>query len=632
MQKPKGPRSLRLAANIPGQTARRGPFGVRPLAALRRALAPLSEKAGLVAAAPPVPIREIIRRFWPDLRADRWLLLLGLLAVAALPAIMTIEVWLFQILVDSVLVPQVLGPLGWLALAYLVLNLCSGGLSYTDEYVAARVGGRFLVRLRSRLFAHLHRLSLPTLDRRHLGDLVSRLSGDVAAIESLFVSGLTSVVSAVFQLVFFIGALLLLDWQLALASLVLAPLFWGTARFYAGRLKRASREKRRRTGSLSSIAEESLSSAALVQSHGLQTQEADRFHSQADDVYEAELAAAKLRGLYPVVVHLFELAGMLAAIVLGAWAMADGRLTLGGLLAFLAYLGMLYRPVQELGDIAGVIFSASAGAERVLELLDTPAGITERPGARGLHRVRGRLDLESISYHYPEAPAPTLRNADLRVHPGEVVALLGPSGVGKSTVAKLLSRLIDPDAGAVRLDGHDLRDLRLSTVRAAIGVVLQETLVFDASIRDNLLLGRPTATEVEMTWALGQVDALDFVHALPDGLDSRVGQKGRSLSGGQRQRIALARTLLRDSPVLILDEPTNGLDSATAGRVLPDCWPGAPWCLSPMTPRWLRWPTAPCTSKAGRSTAGRSTAGTATGVGSTAGKSSGQPTPPPPLR
>jgi len=536
---------------------------------LRRALAPLSEKAGLVAAAPPVPIREIIRRFWPDLRADRWLLLLGLLAVAALPAIMTIEVWLFQILVDSVLVPQVLGPLGWLALAYLVLNLCSGGLSYTDEYVAARVGGKFLVRLRSRLFAHLHRLSLPTLDRRHLGDLVSRLSGDVAAIESLFVSGLTSVVSAVFQLVFFIGALLLLDWQLALASLVLAPLFWGLARFYAGRLKRASREKRRRTGSLSSIAEESLSSAALVQSHGLQTQEADRFHSQADDVYEAELAAAKLRGLYPVVVHLFELAGMLAAIVLGAWAMADGRLTLGGLLAFLAYLGMLYRPVQELGDIVGVIFSASAGAERVLELLDTPAGITERPGARGLHRVRGRLDLESISYHYPEAPAPTLRNADLRVHPGEVVALLGPSGVGKSTVAKLLSRLIDPDAGAVRLDGHDLRDLRLSTVRAAIGVVLQETLVFDASIRDNLLLGRPTATEVEMTWALGQVDALDFVHALPDGLDSRVGQKGRSLSGGQRQRIALARTLLRDSPVLILDEPTNGLDSATAGRVLP---------------------------------------------------------------
>ncbi len=569
MLKPKGPRRIRLAARTPGQTTRRGPFGVRPLAALRRALAPLSEKAGLVAAAPPVPIREIIRRFWPDLRADRWLLLLGLGAVAALPAIITIEVWLFQVLVDNVLVPQVLGPLGWLALAYLALNLCSGGLSYTDEYVAARVGGKFLVRLRSRLFAHIHQLSLPTLDRRRLGDLVARLSGDVGAIESLFVSGLTSVVSAVFQLVFFIGALLLLDWQLALASLVLAPLFWGTARFYAQRLKRASREKRRRTGSLSSIAEESLSSAALVQSHGLQAQEAERFQLQADDVYEAELAAAKLRGLYPIVVHLFELAGMLAAIVLGAWAMADGRLTLGGLLAFLAYLGMLYRPVQELGDIVGVIFAASAGAERVLELLDSPAGITERPGARSLHRVRGRLDFESVTYRYPDASGPTLRDADLRIHPGEVVALLGPSGVGKSTVAKLLGRLIDPDGGAVRLDGHDLRDLQVESVRAAIGVVLQETLVFDASIRDNLLLGQPAATDAELTWALEAVDALDFVENMPGGLHARVGQKGRSLSGGQRQRIALARTLLRDPPVLVLDEPTNGLDSATAARVLP---------------------------------------------------------------
>ncbi len=162
-----------------------------------------------------------------------------------------------------------------------------------------------------------------------------------------------------------------------------------------------------------------------------------------------------------------------------------------------------------------------------------------------------------------------MRDADLRIHPGEVVALLGPSGVGKSTVAKLLGRLIDPDGGAVRLDGHDLRDLQVESVRAAIGVVLQETLVFDASIRDNLLLGQPAATDAELTWALEAVDALDFVENMPGGLDARVGQKGRSLSGGQRQRIALARTLLRDPPVLVLDEPTNGLDSATAARVLP---------------------------------------------------------------
>ncbi|MBA2414366.1 MAG: ABC transporter ATP-binding protein [Geodermatophilaceae bacterium] len=516
-----------------------------------------------------MPIRVVLRRFWPDLRPDRWLLLTGLVAVAALPALQAVEIWLFQVLVDTVLVPQVMGPLVGICIGFVALNLLSGALSYTDDYLAARVGGAFLLRLRSRLFAHLHQLSLPALDRRRLGDLVSRLSGDVAAIESLFVSSLTSAVSATFRVLFFTGALLLIDWQLALAALLLAPLFWSLARAFANRLKQASREKRRRTGSLSSVAEESLGAAALVQSHGMQEEESQRFDRQAEDVYEAELAAARLRGAYPVVVDFFELMGVLTAIGFGAWALVDGRLTLGQLLAFLAYLGLLYSPIQQLGSVVASVFAASAGAERVLEMLDTPAGVTERRSARRLNRVVGRLAIETVSYSYPESARPAVKGLSVIVQPGEVVALVGPSGSGKSTVARLAARLVDPDSGCVRLDGHDLRDLRLETIRSNVGIVLQEALVMDASVRNNVRMGQPWATDEQVIEALQQVEALAFVQALPEGLDTRVGQKGRSLSGGQRQRLALARTLLRDPAVLVLDEPTVGLDPATALQLLP---------------------------------------------------------------
>ncbi len=568
MSTAKGPRR-ESAAGSSGSGTRRGRFAVHPLKALRLLLAPVGEGSAIVAAAPAVPLREVVRRFWPDLRPDRWLLLAGLVAVAALPALMAAEIWLFQVLVDTVLVPQDLSPLLGICLGFVALNLVSGGLSYADDYLAARVGGAFLLRLRSRLFAHLHRLSLPALDRRRLGDLVSRLSGDVAAIESLFVSNLTSAVSATFRILFFTGALLLIDWQLALAALVLAPLFWALASAFANRLKQASREKRRRTGSLSSVAEESLGAAALVQSHGLQDVESRRFDRQATDVYEAEMAAARLRGAYPVVVDFFELLGVIAAIGLGAWALTDSRLTLGALLAFIAYLGLLYSPIQQLGSVVASVFAASAGAERVLEMLDAPAGVTDRTGARRLNRVIGRLAIENVSYRYPEAAGPALHGLTVVVQPGEVVALVGPSGSGKSTVARLASRLVDPDSGCVRIDGHDLRDLTLETVRANVGIVLQEALVMDASVRDNVRMGQPWATDDQILDVLRQVEALTFVSALPDGLDTRVGQKGRSLSGGQRQRLALARTLLRDPALLVLDEPTVGLDSATALRLLP---------------------------------------------------------------
>ncbi|CAN5116223.1 ABC transporter ATP-binding protein [soil metagenome] len=528
----------------------------------------MGEGLGLVPPAPPVPIREVIRRFWPDLRPDRRLVVLGLICVALLPLIETVEIWLFQRVVDDVLVPRDLGPFLALARTYLALNLGSGVLSFGEDYLSAMAGGRFLLRLRTRVFGHVQSMAVAVLDRARLGDVLSRLTGDVAAIEALLLGGIARGLSAVLRIIFFTAALFLLDWQLAIIALIVAPAFWGSARTFSRLLRRASREKRRRTGMLTSVAEESLAVTALVQSYGRQQHELEHFRRTGEDVLDAELSAARVRSTYPIIVNLVELAGLLGVIMLGTWALAEERLTLGGLLVFLTYLAQLYRPVRDLGDLANTAFAAAAGAERVLELLNQPGGVTERPYAHHLAPARGRIELDRVTVRYPGASHPALRDVSLRAYPSELVALVGPSGAGKSTVARLLVRLADPDAGAVRLDGHDLRDLTLASVRRAVAVLLQDAPVLDASVRDNIAFARPEATDAQIRAAAVQAGAEGFVTDLSDGYDTRVGQKGRSLSGGQRQRLALARALLRDAPVLVFDEPTTGLDHAAAAALL----------------------------------------------------------------
>jgi ATP-binding cassette, subfamily B, bacterial len=430
------------------------------------------------------------------------------------------------------------------------------------------VGERFLLRVRTSFFRHLQSLSHVFLDRRRLGDVLARLTGDVTAIESFVLSGVGEVLSSVLRILFFAGALFWLDWQLALVSLFVAPLFLVAVRVFAQPLQDASREKRRRSGSLSSVAEESLSNAALVQAYNRQDSEVARFHRENRNTAEAELAATRVGALFTPLVNLVELAGGMLVILFGVYALSAGRLTLGGLLVFLTYLSQLYGPIRDLGELGTSIYSASASAERIIEFLDQRPLVTERPDARRLDTVRGAVEFDDVSFRYPDAGHDALRGVSLRVEPGQVLALVGASGAGKSTVARLLLRFFDPTHGAVRLDGHDLRSLRLDSLRDQVGVLLQETLVFDGSVRDNIAFGRPDASPDEIEAAARAADAHDFVSALPDGYDAIVGQKGRLLSGGQRQRIAIARALLRDTPVLILDEPSTGLDGESTERIM----------------------------------------------------------------
>lgn len=523
---------------------------------------------GLITAAPDLRVRDVLRRFWPDARPyRRWFpVLLMLIAVGA--ALETAEIWIFKILVDDVLVPGDLGMLVWVALGYLGITIAGGLASFADDYLSTGLAEKFLLGVRTRVFAHLQRLSLDVLDRHRGGDLVARVSGDVGAIETLLLSGVADGLGSALRLVFFSVALVAIDWQLALVSLVVAPLFFLVARRFGRRVKHVAREKRRRAGALAAVVEESFANAALVQSSNRQSAELDRFRRENQAMIAAELAATRIRGLFAPLVDVTQLAGVLVVLVVGTRQVAAGTMTIGELLAFVTYLSQFYGPITELTSLSNSIFKALAAAERVLELLDEPPRVVDAPGARALAVHTGRVDLDTVTFRYPGQQRPALVKVDLKIEPRTTVALVGPSGAGKSTLAKLLLRFYDPDAGRVTIDEQDLRDHTVRSLRDQVSILLQEGLVLHGTVRDNIAYGRHDATEAQILAAADIAGVTTFLDGMPDGLDTDLGERGRRLSGGQRQRVAIARALINDAPILILDEPSTGLDGASTEALI----------------------------------------------------------------
>jgi ATP-binding cassette subfamily B protein len=364
----------------------------RALASLR----PEADLAPLVDHAPGMTLVEVLRRFWPRLRPLKWWLVLAMLLVAAAPAIEVVEILLFQRLVDDVLVPEEWQPLITLVLLYVGLNLASAVVSGFDDYLSTWISQRFLLGLRTDVFRHV--LSLPTQvhDRRRLGDVMSRITSDVAAVETFMIGHLAGGIDSVVRLVFFVGALFWLQWELALASMVVIPLFWWISRRFADFVKSLSRERRRRSGSLSAITEESLANGPLVQAYNREQEAVQKYHRQNEAIVSAELAGSRVRGVFLPLVDLAELAGLLLVIAMGVWTLQTDRLTLGGLLAFLTLMAQCYRPVLDLADLLPAMYSATAGIERIVELLDEEPP-SDRPGAVALRDPRGPIRLDGVT-------------------------------------------------------------------------------------------------------------------------------------------------------------------------------------------------------------------------------------------
>jgi ATP-binding cassette subfamily B protein len=513
-------------------------------------------------------VRQTFKRFFPYVRGDRHILLLAGIMLVANVACDLVAIWTFAAITDNALVGGNLSGFWKPAAIWVAMTVVGGAVSYGGRMLTARVAERFLLTLRDTVYSHVQRLSPDFHQRYGLGDLVSRHSSDIDAVEHLVASGVVETFTAAISAVCFAAAALWLRWDLALAAFAVAPLFWLAATWFSGRLKTAARDERSVNGEISSAVEEGLANFAVVQAYNQQDFDQRRLHTRGVSWMRAKLAEANVGAAYAPLVGITETLGTLGVLALGVWEISASRITLGGLIAFVGYLGYLYPHVQELGQLTLTVNSATASAERIVELLDSPIAVPDPPRDIVTGRATGHIELHQVGFGYPRGGPPAVHDVSFRVRPGQFVMVTGASGAGKSTIARLLLRFYDPAAGSIRLDGVDIRNLSLNLLRDNITLLPQETAIFTGTIRENLRYGRPEATDAEVMAAAKAADAHGFITALPQGYDTELSQRGLSLSGGQRQRIAIARAMLRNTPVLVLDEPTAGLDGETAARVL----------------------------------------------------------------
>jgi ATP-binding cassette, subfamily B, bacterial len=518
--------------------------------------------------APVMTLRAIFRRFWPYTRGDRNKLVFAFLAMAASTACDTYVVTMFARIVDGATGAHSMSAVWPSAIEWLALTAVGGLLSVLGGFLLVGAAERFVFRLRHEVFAHLQRLGPRFLGEHATGDLMSRLTSDVDGVEGLASTGVVSTIIAVGTAIAYAAAAVLVQWQLAVIVVALVPLMWLTSRITGRFTKTAARTERRAAGEVGAAVEQALSNLPLVQAYGTEAIESARLDHHGEVWWRARARESRLQMIYAPITTLIQSGALLAVLIAGAAFIAAGELTVGGLFGFAAYLGYLYPPLSQLGSLHLTVTSASASCERLIEILDAEPEVRDAPDADDSVVTNGHLELRGARYVYPGSESAGIDGLSLEVRPGQFVLVTGPSGAGKSTLTRMLLRFVDAQDGSVLLDGVDLRKRTIAAVRRAVTLLPQEPMLFDLTVAENIAYARPDATRAEVEQAAREAGALEFIRELPQGFETSVGEDGASLSGGQRQRLAIARALLRISPVLVLDEPTTGLDAPTARAVL----------------------------------------------------------------
>jgi ABC-type multidrug transport system fused ATPase/permease subunit len=499
----------------------------------------------------------------------RALVLGGLCAVIEVVAGLA-QPWPLQIVVDDVLGADAsTRPMG------LLVACCIGlvtivGVAATTDYWATRLlsstGLHIATDLREAVFSHLNRMSLRFHGEHRVGDLTTRVTGDADRAQDLVVQSLATLLPNALLMVGMVVVMVVLDPLFALVSVATTPVLVYVVVSSTKRLRVASRRARKADGEVASATTENLSSIQLVQAFSLEDRQLQRFGALTDSSLEAGLEAARYQARFSPAVDMTAVFSTVLVMGFGAVRVMDGQLTVGQLLVFLSFVGSMYKPVKALAKLSNTFSKGTVSVERIGIILSEAPQIVERPGARWLPPTRGHIELLDVSFTYGREAA--LDHVSLDIRPGETVALVGPTGAGKSTIAAMIPRLIDPSSGVVCVDGTDLRHVSLRSLRSQVSMVLQDCTLLRGTLRDNIAVGRPWASdgEIERAARLALVD--EFSSRMPDGLDTHVGERGANLSGGQRQRVAIARAILRDAPILLLDEPTSALDPTSEELII----------------------------------------------------------------
>ncbi|HTQ58291.1 MAG TPA: ABC transporter ATP-binding protein [Bryobacteraceae bacterium] len=506
-------------------------------------------------------------------------LAVALLAIVGEGAANLLDPWPLKIVIDNVLksqpirgwLPRLIVPLAhgdrltvlkFAAVAALAIAALGALCSYTEKYLTTSVGQWVMHDLRLRLYSHIQRLSLAYHDHKQTGDLVSRVTSDISAIQTFIASGLLGALINSLTLVGMVAVMFYLNWRFTLIALSVAPALFVLVYTYTRRIKNAAREVRKKEGEIVSVIQEVLSSIRVVKAYAREEYEQTRLEEESLESVDIALRARGLKARLAPLVAILVAVGTSMVLWFGARMVLAGGLSAGSLIVFILYLNKMYKPMQELSKMTDAWSRAQVGYERIREVLEIDGEVTDYPGARTAPRLRGRIEFDHVTFGY-QPGFPVLHQVSFRIEAGQVAALVGPTGAGKTTIISLIPRFYDPASGAVRIDGIDVRRFRMQSLRRQISFVLQETLLFHAPVWNNIAYGRPGASRAEILRAAELANAHEFIEKMPQGYDTLIGERGVTLSGGQRQRIAIARAIIRDTPILILDEPSTGLDAAS---------------------------------------------------------------------